>query len=306
MSRMCTLHDLAMQYAKKQAGMIDHVTENAPILDYTKFKATTHGMFNVAEKLTNVEGAGWVKMGSALPMMAVDSEFSHTSLCKMGGVMEVETDKALSLGGVKKYFKDREPALLRKAGMDLEKTLVHEQWLNAAIKTGNLSNAGGKDKGWFILAVRFDDLANVGLYDPAQYKSGSFFEISGIDGGNEHYLRGKGYENVLGYSCAWRTRIGWQLIDAERCCAAIVNIDEGTKLRQVQIDNMLADVRATPKDTYLICSPKAKIYGIDPHKTENVRLANNDTDAKTRVETWNGITIITSYNIADKIDNIAV
>ncbi len=71
------------------------------------------------------------------------------------------------------------------------------------------------------------------------------------------------------------------------------------------IDDMLAQVRSQPGSTYLFCGPRAKIYGINPYKTENVQLVNGDTDAKTRIETWNGISIVTSHNIDDKIAHVA-
>lgn len=303
---MSTLHEIALSHAKKQPGMADSLTEDAPILNVVKWKASTHGLWNVAEKLTDVEGPGFVEPDAPLPYMSTSSDLVHTDLHVMGGMIEVPTQRALKFGGKDKYFAERQNTILRKAGMDTERQLMLNNWFKAARACGNLKDAGATGKGWFILAVRFDELLNVGLYDPDQFQEGRLFRIDFPYGGAEHHLRSEKYRGVLGYSISYRANFGWQILDPQRTCAAIVNIDETKRPTAAMIDDMLADVRARAGSTYLFCSPKAKIHGINPYKTSNVELANSDTDAKTRVETWNGISIITSHNFNDKIDKVTV
>ncbi len=306
MSSMQTLHEIAIKHAKKQAGMVDSLTEESPILAHVKWKAASHGLWNVAERLTDIQGAGFTEPDAPLPYMSASTDLVHTDLHVMGGTMEVPTQRAKKFGGATKYFAERQNHILKKAGMDTERQLVFMNWLKGAQDEKNLFDAKGTGQGWFILAVRFDELSNVGLYDPDQFDSGRLLKIDFPYNGAEHYLHSPKYEGVLGYSVTYRGNFGYQMLDAKRTVAAIVNIDETHKPSADMIDDLLATVRSRPGTTYLFTSPRGKIYGINPYKVENVQLANNDTEAKTRIETWNGISIVTSHNIAEKIAHVTV
>lgn len=303
---MRTLHEIAIRHAKKQSGMVDSLTEEAVILAHVKWKAATHGLWNVAEKLTDIQGAGFVEPDAPLPYMSASTDLVHTDLAVMGGTMEVPSQRARKFGGPTKYFAERQNYILKKAGMDTERQIVLENWLKGARAVKNLYNAGGAGEGWFILAVRFDELSNVGLYDPDQFESGRLLKIDFPYGGAEHYLHAPKYEGVLGYSVTYRGNFGYQMLDAARTVAAIVNIDETHAPTPDMIDDMLAQVRSQPGSTYLFTSPRGKIYGINPYKSERVQLANADANVKTQIETWSGISIVTSHNIGGKIGNIAV
>lgn len=303
---MQTFHELGVEYAKKQPGMIDALTEDAPILNMVKWIKATHGLWNVAEKLNDITAPAFVHFDSPMPSLGVSSDLVTTELQKMGGEMEVPTDRAAKFGGPVKYFARKQNYILKKAGMDTEIVIVMQNLLKGAIMEKNLYDAKGTGKGWFLLACRFDPELNVGLYDADQFSQGRLFNISFPYGGQEHLLRSKKYEGVYGYSVLYRAHFGYQMLDAKRTVAAIVNIDEEHKPTVNQIDDMLAQVRAQPGSTHIFCGPRGKIYGINPYKQENVYLTNGDTDAKTKIETWNGISITTSYNIADQIDHITV
>lgn len=301
-----TLHEIAIAFSKKQPGMADSITEEAPILKACRWKAASHGLWNVDEKLTEVEGPAFVEPDAPLPHMRANSDLVHTDLHVLGGTMEVPTQRAMKLGGPAKYFADKQNYILRKAGMDTEIHLVNQNWFRAAKAAKNLKDAGATGKGWFILAVRFDEHNNIGLYDPDQFDQGRLVRISSPYNAAEHYLSGPGYENVLGYSVVYRGNFGWQILDAARTCAGIVNVDETHAPTAAQIDDMLADVRAQPGNTYLFCSPKAKTYGLNPYKVDNVQLVNGDTEARTHIEVWNGIPIITSHNLNNKINKVTI
>lgn len=303
---MMTLHEIAVRHAKKQSGMVDSLTEEAPILDKVRWKAATHGLWNVAEKLTDIEGAAFVEPDAPLPNLSVSTDLVTTDLNVMGGTMEVPTQRAKKFGGPTKYFAERQNHILKKAGMDTERQLIFENWLRGARAVKNLYDAGGKGDGFFILACRFDELSNVGLFDPDQFDSGRLLKIDFPYGGNEHYLHSPKYEGVLGYSVTYRGNFGYQMLDAARTVAAVVNIDEKNKPTPDMIDDMLAQVRSKPGTTFLFTSPRGKIYGINPYKQERVQLTNNDKAVSTDIETWSGIQIVTSHNIAEKIARIAV
>lgn len=303
---MSTLHEIAVAYAKKQAGMADSLTEDAPILKLVKWKPASHGMWNVAEKLTDVTGPAFVEADAPLPVMSASTDLVHTDLHVLGGIMEVPTQRAIKFGGPARYFAERQNYILKKAGMDTEVQLVMQNWLAAAKAAKNLKDAGGKGQGWFLLAVRFDEINNVGLYDPDQFDTGHLVRIESPYDGAEHYLHGPDYEGVLGYAVKYTGNFGWQILDAARTCAAIVNIDEENSPTPAMIDDMLADIRSQPGTTHIFCSPKAKIYGINPYKVEHVHLANGDVNSNTRIETWNGISITTSHNFNARIAKITV
>lgn len=306
MSNMTTLHEIAMKYARKQSGMADALTEDAPILKKVKWKPATHGMWNVAQKLTEVIGAAFVEPDAPLPVMRTGTDLVHTDLHILGGQIEVPTVRALQLGGAAKYFAEQQDSLFKQAGMTTERQLVLENWLKAARVCKNLKDAGGTGEGWFILAVRFDELLNVGLYDPTQFDQGRLLRISPINGGHEYSLTSPEHLGVLGYGVAYRGAFGWQILEPKVTCAAIVNIDENNAPTVNMLDDMLADIRSQPGSTYLFCSPKAKIYGINPHKVEHVRMSIAEKGVQTMVESWNGIEIVTSHNFNEKIANVTV
>lgn len=303
---MLTLHEIAVKFAKKQPGMVDDITEDAPVLRRLLWAASTHGLWNVAEKITDIQGPGFVRADAPLPAMQVTSDLVHTDLSLLGGFLACPSERARKFGGHMKYFADKQPVILKQAGMTAERQIILDYWFRAAKKDGTLYDAGGEGKGWFVLAVRFEKGVNCGLYDPGQFDSGRLLTISYPYDGAEHVLHTPGYEGVLGYSVVYRGNFGYQILDAKRTVAACVNIDETHKPTTAQIDDMLAQVRAQPGTTFLVMAPRARIHGINPYKTDNVQLANSDIDAKTRVETWNGITLLTSYNIADQIAHVNV
>ncbi len=254
---MMTLHEIGLAWAKKQPGIIDDLTEDSPILDMIKWKAASHKMWNAAEKLVDIDGPGWTEPDAPLPMMQASTDLVHIDLHVLGGQMEVTTQKALKFGGPKKYFADRQNWILRHAGMTTEKQIVLQNmlkaattWKNKAGVKSNVYDAGGSGQGWFILACRFDDQVNVGLYDPDQFDSGRLLKIDFPYNGAEHVLHGSKYEGVLGYSIVYRGNFGYQILDPERTVAAIVNIDETHKPSVTMIDDMLAQVRSQPGSTY--------------------------------------------------------
>lgn len=297
MSHMCTLHEIAMNSATRQPGMVDSITEDSPILGYFKWIPASHKLWNVAERLTDIKGAGFVNLDAPLPLMSSSSDLVTTSVHVMGGTMEVPSERAKKFGGPEKYFADRQDRILRDAGMQTEVQIVKEVMLRGAQAKNNLRDAGGQAGGHYILACRFDDLCNVGIYDPDQFDSGCLISMEVPYAGAEHYLRGADYEGVLGYSIIYRGHFGWQLLEPKRTVAAIVNIDEEHYPTVNMLDDMLADIRAQSGSTFLFCSPKAKIYGIHPHKRDYLNLINADNEMKTYIDTWNGIPIVTSHNL---------
>lgn len=306
MTQLCTLQEIAVRYANRQPGMYNSLTEEAPILDKAKWRAASEKFKNVAEKVSEIVGPAFVESGAPLPYMRTSSDLVTTDLFVMGGTMVVESQKALKFGGMEKYFAERQDLILKHAGMTTERQLFYQCWLEGALREGKVIDAGGKGDGWPIVFTRFDEIANTGLYDPDQFVQGRLLTISFLNGGKEHRLTAPEYRGVLGFEIAYRGSFGWQIIDAQKTCAAIVNVDEEHKPTAQMIDDLLSEVRARPNNTCIFCSPKAKIYGLNVYKTDRVELINGDNDPKTRIDAWNGIPIVTSYNIMDRQPNVKV
>lgn len=303
---MSTLHEIAIKYARKMEGIADSLTEEAPILKRVKWKPATHGMWNVAERWTDIKGAGFVEADAPLPHMGASTDLVHTDLHVLGGEMEAPTMRCMKFGGPEKYFSARQNVLLRDAGMKTERQLVLENWLRAARSAKNVKDAGGTGKGWFILAVRFDEMLNTGLYDADQFDQGNLLRITFIEGGHEYHLSNPAWHGALGFGVAYRGAFGWQILEPKITCGAIVNIDETHAPTVAMIDDMLADVRSQPGSTFLFCSPKGKTYGINPHKVEHVRMTSGEGNVNTMSESWNGIEIVTSHNFTEKHEHINV
>lgn len=51
---MSTLSEICVEMANKQPGMLNSLIEEAPILERCKWIPATHGMWNVAEKMTDI------------------------------------------------------------------------------------------------------------------------------------------------------------------------------------------------------------------------------------------------------------
>lgn len=305
MSIACTLHEIALKYATKQPEMVDSLTEDAPILNCMKWKPATHGDWHNAEKLTDVVGPGWIEPDAPIPLIHASTDLITTNLGMMAGSMEVPSERARKFGGPAKYFADKQNAILKQAGMDTEKTIVLQHWFQAALKQKNVRDAGGGD-GWFLLAVRFDQASNIGLFNPDQFEKGRFFKISFPYDGAEYHMKTPGYDGVLGYGITYRAKFGWMNLDAKRTCSAIVNVDPDHAPTATQVDDMLTDVRAQPGSTFIFCGPRAKTYGINPHKREVVQMSSTEKNIQTVVDHWNGIPIIPSHNFNTPMKQIKV
>lgn len=297
---MQTLKEIANEKAKKQPEMVDALTEEAPILAVCRWTAATHGLWNVAEKVEDITGPGVVEMNAPLPTVDVATQLVKTDVEILGGVMEVPKDTADQFGGAPAYFARKQDKVLRKAGMDTEQRLFFNNWLRGAKDVKNiLPTAATSGDGRTILAVRFDPDANVGIYDPAQFDQGRLLRLNELSGGQLYHLRSR--PGVSGYGVELRGRFGWQMLAPEKTVAAIVNIQPGKLPTETQIDELIALVHGTPANTYLFMSEKTKIMAVNPFKKDRVEMLNADNDLKTMVAAWNGVRIITSYNIDREI-----
>ena len=74
-----TLHEIALDKARKRPELVDFLTEEAPILALLKWIPATHGLWNVEEVLDNIKGASFTELGAPLPTMNAETPAAMSS-----------------------------------------------------------------------------------------------------------------------------------------------------------------------------------------------------------------------------------
>ncbi|WP_308620863.1 major capsid protein [uncultured Desulfovibrio sp.] len=292
-----TLKEIALDKAKKRPELVDYLTEESPILAMLKFIPATHGLWNVEEVLSRVEGPSFVDLGEPLPGMMAETNLRQTYVSVLGGEMEVAKDKADQFGGAAKYFARRESAILKKAGMDTELAIWRDHWRKAALKAGLVTKGGATSKCYTVMVVRFDKEINIGIYDPNGFNQGRLVDITPINGGNLYHLRSQ--KDVLGYGVEYRGRFGWQNLAPERAVHAIVNVTAAKLPSLVQLEDAIAAVRGTAENTYIFGNHKILQKTMSAIKKEYLQMTVNDGSMKTAIGDINGVRVVGSYNLPD-------
>lgn len=293
---MPTLRELSELYARRQPGQVDLLTEQAPILDAMNFQEASHGMWNVYEKLNEVDGAGFVDMDAVLPTMKSDGKPERVDLDVMGGKITIGEDKAQMFGGMVKYFASKMPSILRKTGQTTETRILYNNLRQFAIDTGgnNKINAGGSSNAnYTMLAVRWVEGETTGLYSPEGFKNGATLDQKFINNGAMYEIDSAGR---LGYGMRLKGYFGMQLGNPQTV-AGIFNIDSSNKPTETEIDDLLDAVRADD-NTFLYCHRKV-LTMLNSYKGDALRLSNGNNAIDRRIGEWNGVPIITSYNFKD-------
>ena len=297
-----TLHEIAMEKAKKRPELVDFLTEDAPILAMLKWIPATHGLWNVEEVLDAISGASFTDLGAPLPSMKAETQLRQTYVNLLGGEVEVSKDKADQFGGAQKYFARRENAVFRQAGMDTELAIWRDYWRRAAVSGKLFTKCGGSGSALStVMVVRFDQENNVGIYDPAQFNQGRLLDPSPINGGSLYHLRSQ--PGVLGYGVEYRGRFGWQLLNPARAVHALVNIDlaeSAPKLPTLtQIEDAIASIHGSAANTMIFGHHRVVQRVFSSIKQADVMYVNGDTNLQTIVGAINGVRVVGSYNIPD-------
>lgn len=299
-----TLHEIALDKAKKRPELVDFLTEEAPILRMLKWIPATHGLWNVEEVLDSITGASFTELGSPLPTMKAETQLERTSVNLLGGEVEVSKDKSDQFGGAQKYFARRENAFFKQAGMDTELAIWRDYWRKAAVKKKLYTDCKGTAKCSTVMVVRFDQENNTGIYDPTQFNQGRLLDPHPINGGNLYHLRSQ--PGVLGYGVEYRGRFGWQLLNPARAVHALVNIDiagETPKLPTLtQIEDAIASVHGSANNTMIFGHHRVVQRVFSAIKQADIMYVNSDNNIQTIVGAINGVKVIGSYNLPDSTE----
>jgi hypothetical protein len=272
----------------------------------------------MAEKMNDITGAQFVNADAALPSINISSDLVKTDLSVLGGEMEQAQDTVDQFGGPAAYFAKKEPMILKQAGMDTEVVLYYDNWKAKAVADSTFTDVGGTGGSHYsIMVVRFEEGVNSGLFDPTGFKAGALLNRELINGGNLYHLRSKGtLGTVLGYGVALKGRFGWQNLST-KTVYGLVNISAGSLPTALMIDDAIAAVHGSPSDTLIMCHPKCRNIAIAPFKgnvypagligatdkpvatSGALQMGIMDKDFNRLIDTWNGIPIVTSYNLSD-------
>ncbi|WBF67260.1 hypothetical protein LN040_16325 [Desulfovibrio subterraneus] len=293
-----TLKELATVHSRKMPEQVDSLTEEAPILAVIPFEEASHGLWNMYEDVNDVDGAGWVEMNAPLPAVDVTSDLKKVDLSILGGEIECPEDTANMFGGTANYFSKKLPKVIRKSGMAAEQRILYDNFRSWALDKGKAVSAGAvTDDCYSMLAVRFISGETTGLYSRESFKQGSLLDVTPINSGALYKAASGKHQGVLCFGMRLKAYFGIQIAN-RHSVAAIVNINKSNLPTAMMIDDLLADVRAIPGNTYLFMHEKAKTL-LHEHKGKALQVNVGGKDMDRQITHWNGVEIVTSYNFLD-------
>jgi hypothetical protein len=300
--------DVGIAMAKKQAVMIDAVTEEAPLLSMLPMQEASNGLQNVYEELKDVDGAQLINLDDELPSINADGTLEYQDLSVLGGIIRVGEDKARKFGGAANYFAGKMPSILRETGADTETSFIYNNIRPYAKANSREQKAGGSTatSQYSAICVKWVPGETTGLYDPAGFGNGKVFDITPVNGGNV-YEYSDGTTNRLVYGQRMKTYLALQLANP-RNVSSIVNIeltadattDTGYKALPTEavMNKMIRDARGNPANTVIYMHPNV-LDALSVYKSGALQMAPVDGDYNTMIARWNGIPIVTSYNFKE-------
>lgn len=306
-----SLNQLSIGKAKTFVNQVDNITENAPIVKAMPFVPSSDQLWDVSSEIRMIgSGMNNVDLNAPLQEIQIADALKQTQLNIFGAKMFVPEDTAKLEGGPDKYFGKNRTAFERQTGMDVERNYIYNAFLPFALSqyaaghTDCVQNAGGTgNTGYSLIVLRFDETNMSGLYSPLCFKRDTFLDMQPLNGGNlyENPDPTSKYYKVPGYGLRMKTYMGVRML-SHRSIGAVVNINlaAATPLTRMMVENaMLAARLGEAGKTILICHPKVKLYLAEIGKTEFVQASYGDKNPDFRFDTWNGVPIITSYNMMD-------
>jgi len=294
MSLTDAFREVAIKRSTKQPQMVDQLLEEAPILGAIRMEDSTDGLHNVYEEIESVTPAQLVDADEALPVVNAKTNLKQVDLSVVGGIIEVGEDKARAFGGAAAYFAKKQPIIMQKTGMDLEKSILYNSFRAYALANSKLQDAAGTGStNYSMLCVKFVPGQVTGLFDSEGFGSGAFMDVESLSGGNIY----KDSNGVLVRGIRYKSYMGMQLANA-RYVSGIANIDitNSKTPTEKQILQMLEDARATSGNTLIMCHPMVLSLVLGAFKSSALQMRPDSRDYNTMIDTWNGIEIVTSRN----------
>lgn len=313
-----TLNQLSIGKAKTFVNQVDNITENAPIVKAMPFVESSDQLWDVSSEITMLgSGMNNVDLNSPLTEIQIADGMKQTSLNIFGAKMFVPEDTAKLEGGADKYFGKNRPAFERQTGMDVERNYIYNAFLPFILSqyeqghTDQVVNAGGSaNKNNSLLVLRFDNANFAGLYSPLCFNRSTFLDMKAINNGAlyENSDPTSKYYKVLGYGLRMKTYMGVRMLSYKNA-AAIVNIDlsTSTPLTVDMVERALLAARVGEAGkTMIVCHPKVKLALAKIGKTNFLQSGYSEKGPDFRVDTWDGVPIMTTYNMMDASESNVV
>ena len=266
MSFKNSFYNAAVEAAKKntkttngQLALIDNFTMNAPVLAGMPFERASHAYHHAYSRLLDADNLQKIDFDGQLPTLQTESQLDSVKLTPFGGAFEFGEDLMLQTHGTPEaYLATKIPPVLRRTGMELERSLYVNSFLAQTVKNATVRSAteSAATDGQYatMVAVTWEPGEMTGLFSPLPYgngdRIGQLFETKWANGKERHKLS----NGVYGYAATIKVFIGVLLANKQKI-ASLVNITETPSPNQLAALVNAANPNAS---TRLYCSAAVK------------------------------------------------
>lgn len=290
-----TIREMIINLDSGQIALANSFLNPTPILDMLPFEPASHGLKNIFTKLDSADIIGKKNFDGGLNEVSASFSQTEKDLSLYGAVLKVASDTAKKMGGADKYFARQLPSILQNTGIAYETDTLRNEILGASKKSNKDVSVGSGNE--YMVAMEWVQGINTMLYDPNMYGKGVIFDIAKINGGNEYEISNTNGQVFLGYGLALRSNFGVQIADTRKI-SSISGLDLSQSLPadlDDKIDAMIDEARLG-NNGVIYMSPKL-LTKISKYKTDKLVTNVIDSNLNRRIALWNGIRIITSYNL---------
>ncbi len=290
-----------------QRKMVDSLTNEAPILASAPVEASSDGLQDVYEVLTSVDSIEEGELDSPLAEVDIATRLDQTNLRQWGAKIRVGEDKLkLMKMAPKTYFAQKTPKILMQTGGRLSRTIydnlkayAYNNQVNEGVLSRVINATGSNNTNYSVCAVKWVPSEITTLYNSTGWGNGKVFDIQNIgatgDGGAPALLEDS--NGVLGYGTRLKLNSGLKLANS-RYVTSIVNIDKGADFASIGLDDKLSEIieEARGADVLYMHPTLKRLIG-SAFKGAFTRMDMNDRGINMIVDSWDGVPIITDYNL---------
>jgi hypothetical protein len=303
MSLKNTWRETAIQMSTGgQREMVDSITEDAPIFASVPMEATSDGFQDVYEVLSAVDSIPEQELDAPLTAVDTASKLEQTNLRNWSAKIEVGEDKLNAMKmNAPQYYAQKTPKILRMTGGRLSSTIYYNSLRQFAIDNqetegvaDRVFDAGGSSNtNYSVTAVKYVQNEITGLYNQNGWGSGKVFDIKNLSGGDLY----TNSDDVAVYGTRLKLNSGMKLAN-DRYVTSIVNIDKAADFATIKLDDLLSQIieEARGADVLYMHPTLKRLIG-SAFKMEKLELYNADRDINSLVDSWDGVQIITDYNL---------
>lgn len=303
MSLTKTWREVALANATgAQKEMVDYVTEDAPIFQSTPMEETSDGFQDVYEVLTSTDYIPEQELDAPLQSVDIASRLEQTNLRNWAAKMEVGEDKLATMKLSKEqYFGKKSPKILRETGAKLSITTYNafknyaiDNQVNGGIADRVISAGGSNNTNYSVAAVKYVKNEITGLYSSQAWGNGKVVDIMNLSNGGLY----TNIDGVAVYGTRMKLNSGLKLANP-RYVTSIVNIDKAADFTAINLDDKLSQIieEARGADVLYMHPTLKRLIG-SVFKLEKLQLQNSDREVNSLIDAWDGVPIITDYNLS--------